>query len=82
MAEGFRYYSDEWRTRVFQCRCGWSGTVEEMCRNMHEAVMDFECPAAQCDSMLVIVSYPTREETLKAAEAGNAEAIREAAKWT
>lgn len=78
MAAGFDYYAEGWRTQVFSCRCGWSGTVEEMYRTLHNALMDFECPSKDCDTMLVIVNYPTREETLRAAAAGNEEAIREA----
>jgi hypothetical protein len=56
MAAGFDYYEEGWRTRVFECRCGWSGTVEEMYRTLHNALMDFECPSKDCDTMLVIVN--------------------------
>ncbi len=82
MAESFQYFDAIWRTRVFGCgKCGWSGTVDAMHPNLHAELMDYECPAPGCDCMLVIVSYPTREQTLRAAEAGNEEAIREAKQW-
>jgi hypothetical protein len=81
MAAGFDYFEEGWRTRVFTCRCGWSGTVNEMFRTLHRELMDYECPSEGCETMLVIVSYPTRDETLRAAEEGNEEAIREAKRF-
>jgi hypothetical protein len=74
----FNYY-DDWRNALLTCPvCGWQGRWEEAEINHHRELMDAECP--RCDShppMLAIVSYATGEETKLAAQAGNAEAIRE-----
>lgn len=54
MAEHFQY-RDDWKTRVFTCSCGWTGTFEEGSVEHFEALMHSECP--RCGTMLAIVSY-------------------------
>jgi hypothetical protein len=54
MAEHFGY-RDDWKTRVFTCSCGWTGTFEEGLVDYFEELKHSECP--QCQKMLAIVSY-------------------------
>ncbi|MGQ0557880.1 MAG: hypothetical protein ACT4PN_18270 [Nitrospiraceae bacterium] len=54
MAEHFQY-RDDWKTRVFTCSCGWTGTFEEGSTEYFEELKDSSCP--RCDTMLAIVSY-------------------------
>jgi hypothetical protein len=65
------YYDEEWRMAAFLCpECAWIGTYDEMCGpNAFEELMDFRCP--QCEKMLLIINYPTYQETLEAAAQGN-----------
>ncbi len=61
------------RGEVVECECGWSGPASSA-ENYFREVLDVTCP--QCDTMLLVVAYPTHEETRAAAAAGNEEAIR------
>lgn len=54
MAEHFRY-RDDWKTRIFTCSCGWTGTFEEGSTEYFEELKHSACP--RCDTMLAIVSY-------------------------
>ncbi len=70
-AKHLRWYDYD-RDRIIECGCGWSGR----CRDFEEIfreVLDVTCP--DCDRMLLVVAYPTHEETRAAAAAGNEEAI-------
>jgi predicted RNA-binding Zn-ribbon protein involved in translation (DUF1610 family) len=79
MAEVFGYFDEEWREAPFTCRnCGWTGPSSEMANEPFRDLMDFSCP--RCDTMLLIVNWPTLEDTRAAAAAGNAEAQRELAR--
>ena len=55
--------------------CGWRGRAKDADREHFSELFDVSCPA--CDQMLLIVSYPTLEETREAAERGNEDAQRE-----
>ncbi|MCK0147132.1 hypothetical protein MWU78_15855 [Arenibacter sp. F26102] len=39
------------------CQCGWEGKANEANGELHEAVMNFECP--KCDKMLLIINLIT-----------------------
>ena len=79
-AARYAYFDDEWRTKVFRCPdCGWSGSYEEMDGpNLFNEL--FDCACKNCDKMLLIVAYPTRQQTIEAAALGNKEAQRELAR--
>ena len=53
--------------------CGWSGKGSEGEEELYSDLYDVSCPA--CGHMLLIVPYPTVEETRAAAAAGNPRAI-------
>jgi hypothetical protein len=65
------YYAEEWRTAAFVCpECAWVGTHDEMAGpNVFDELMDYGCP--RCEKMLLIINYPTHEETVEAAARGN-----------
>ena len=67
-------YYDYDRDRTISCPCGWSGTCSDH-EDYFTEVLDVRC--AKCDRMLLIVGYPSDEQTLIAAAAGNKEALRE-----
>jgi hypothetical protein len=48
--------------------CAWSGRGEGL-EDTFKEVMDVKCP--QCDHMLLVITYPTIEQTRAAAAAGN-----------
>lgn len=55
--------------------CGWSGPAKDAPKELHSSpLFDRSCP--ECWKMLLIVPFPTFEQTRAAAKAGNAEAIR------
>jgi hypothetical protein len=61
------------RTMWLTCRCGWVGRVKDAWMELFAELFDLSCP--KCGAMLLIVSLPTREQTLAAAAMGNEEAI-------
>lgn len=75
MAVTVRYYDEKARSRTWACPCGWRGTIGEMATGRYTELQDGSCPA--CDTMLVIIPYPTLAETRRAAARGNREAIDE-----
>lgn len=59
--------------RIIKCpECGWSGRCGDH-EDYFRHVLDIRC--AECDRMLVIVPYPTDEETKAAAKDGSERAI-------
>ena len=72
-AKQIRYY-DYRRVETLECRCGWSGPPGPY-EDYFDALLDVTCP--RCDTMLLIVPYPTDQETRDAAVAGDEEAIAE-----
>lgn len=71
-AEHLNWYDYD-RERIVECGCGWSGRSRDE-ENYFREVLDVTCP--KCDTMLLIVAYPTHDETRAAAAAGNQDAIR------
>tara|TARA_R110000765_G_scaffold335086_2_gene425432 strand:- start:105 stop:326 length:222 start_codon:yes stop_codon:yes gene_type:complete len=47
-------YKAQEATLLFSCTCGWKGKATEARGEVHEAVMNIECP--KCDKMLLIVN--------------------------
>lgn len=45
-------YEAKEATLLLSCPCGWKGKATEARGEVHEAVMDIECP--KCDKMLLI----------------------------
>lgn len=58
--------------------CGWAGVSEGNIEPFEE-LLDVRC--ASCGQMLLIVPYPTLDETKAAAAAGNAEAAEALENW-
>lgn len=71
------YFTPGWRTRPFECPCGWQGDSRGMAMELHEAVADFACP--QCGNLLLIVAHPSLEQVRRAAADGNPEAMAQLA---
>jgi hypothetical protein len=74
MAEIMQYF-DYSESMPLTCACGWAGPVKDAPMEISERdpLFDRSCP--RCGTMLLIVPYPTFEQTREAAEAGNTEAI-------
>ena len=68
MARQVNYYDYE-SGRTISCDCGWSGKSAEGNQEEYSELFDVSCPA--CDRMLLIVPYPTHEETRAAAAKGD-----------
>ena len=47
-------YKAQEATLLLSCPCGWKGKATEANGELHEVVMDIECP--KCDKMLLIVN--------------------------
>ena len=62
----------------FACACGWSGAFREMSISGFDELVDGSCPS--CDTMLIVRSFPTKDEIREAAAAGNREAAEELAR--
>lgn len=54
-ARGFAYRGIR-KADTFECRCGWSGSWQEMARELWDRVEDGSCPT--CDTMLAIRQLP------------------------
>jgi hypothetical protein len=54
-------------------RCGWSGAAELGARHYFNELFDVSCP--HCGEKLLIVSFPTLDETKQEAAKGNPRAI-------
>ncbi len=58
--------------QTIECQiCGWSGLPDGH-KEYYNDLFDVSCP--KCDKMLLVVSYPTAQETEEAAKKGNNEA--------
>lgn len=62
LARTFSYF-DDWRRQELRCDCGWCGPLHLDQAEPHESLMEFCCP--ECDTSLVIVTYPTDDEAFK-----------------
>ena len=58
-------------TLELSCECGWNGNDQEAYREMHEAVLDFECP--NCEKKLLIVNLIVDMDKFKDWKLGNIE---------
>jgi hypothetical protein len=77
MAETLTYYAYD-EAAPLACRsCGWRGTMREGSREFYSELFDVSCP--RCDTMLLIVPYPTPDEIRQAAAAGDVRALEELA---
>ncbi|CAA9343916.1 MAG: hypothetical protein AVDCRST_MAG93-6787 [uncultured Chloroflexia bacterium] len=74
-ARTVRYYDYEENEELTCPRCGWNGTAKEGDTESYGELFDVSCP--KCDQKLLIVSYPTRDETEEAAKGGNKQALEE-----
>jgi hypothetical protein len=68
-----RYFSD-WKSRNFECACGWSGRGDELATEPFAELVEGSCPT--CGTNQVVVEFPSRSELEAAAAAGNEEARR------
>ena len=68
MARHITYWEYDGDAEIACDSCGWSGRVGAQ-EEAHRELLDVTCP--QCDRMLLIVPFPTAEETRAAAAAGN-----------
>jgi hypothetical protein len=62
MAHHARWH-DEWKSSAFRCEsCDWTGRGDALSRGeMYESLMEFDCPS--CFTRLLLVSFPTLEES-------------------
>ncbi|MBN8868256.1 MAG: hypothetical protein J0H66_00075 [Solirubrobacterales bacterium] len=74
-ARHLNYYEYD-RDATIECSCGWSGRCSAG-EDFFREVLDVTCP--RCDTMLMVVAYPTHEDTRAAAAAGNEQAIEDLA---
>jgi hypothetical protein len=69
-----RNYYDYDEPEMIECpQCRWVGSGAEGSGEYYRELFDVSCP--RCDKMLLIISYPTIEETKAAAAAGNPRAL-------
>jgi hypothetical protein len=74
-AKVLRYYQYD-GTREIACQqCGWKGSGETASIELRGDLMEVCCPS--CGRMLLVVGYPTVEDTKTAAAAGDERAVRE-----
>ncbi len=72
MSKQLRYYDYEREAEITCPKCGWSGRPGDH-EEYYEQLLDVCCP--KCGTMLLIVSYPTIDETRAAAAQGNKQAV-------
>jgi hypothetical protein len=66
-------YHEDW---LLQCpKCQWSGMAKDGAIRDYSTLFDISCP--KCFEMLLLVPYPTDEQTKEAAANGNKEALAE-----
>ena len=68
------YYAEFSKEMQLVCpNCGWVGQAKDAASEEYKDLFDVSCP--KCSKMLLVVPYPTFEQTKEAAAAGNLEAI-------
>jgi hypothetical protein len=67
------YYDYDEKAKIQCPNCDWSGPGSSGGMEIHSELFDVSCP--RCRTMLLIVGYPTIEETKAAAEVGNPAAL-------
>ena len=76
LADYWTHYSE---SAPLKCEaCGWEGLIRDGDIEPYTESFDVSCP--KCERMLLVVPYPTVEETRAAALAGNVVAQRELAR--
>jgi predicted RNA-binding Zn-ribbon protein involved in translation (DUF1610 family) len=50
----YEQYSRQEDTLRLSCECGWEGKATDAYGELHEDLLDFECP--ECEKMLLIVN--------------------------
>jgi tetratricopeptide (TPR) repeat protein len=78
-AKVLRYWQYDRHAELHCPRGDWTGTGEEAVTNLWDELFDVCCPV--CDKMLLVVGYPTLEETREEAARGNEEAQRELSRF-
>lgn len=71
------YYAFDDGADITCPECGWSGVAREAAVEYYAELFDVSCP--RCDRMLLIVGYPTVDETKAAASLGDPRAQEEMA---
>lgn len=69
------YYDYNDREQLFCPSCQWKGTGEEVEPEVRRDALDIECP--RCGTLILIILYPTLDQTREAAGKGNEKALRE-----
>ena len=73
-ADHIPYWDYDREAPITCARCGWSGAASSG-EESHPGLLDVTCP--ECSQMLLIVPFPTTEQTRAAATAGNPRAQAE-----
>lgn len=74
MSEQLRYYDYDREAEITCPECRWSGRPGDH-EEYYDQLLDVCCP--KCEKMLLIVSYPTIEETRAAAAQGDTRAVEQ-----
>jgi hypothetical protein len=69
------YYDYEDEDRLVSPQCGWAGPVKDADMELFKELLEVSCP--RCGEMLLIISFPTWEQTEEAARKGNRKALKE-----
>lgn len=73
VARHLTYYEFDENARLACSSCGWVGPGTDADTNYFKELFDLRCP--RCERMILIVAYPTIDETKAAAAHGNVRAI-------
>jgi hypothetical protein len=68
VADHVAYYDYE-ESRTISCGCGWHGAANQASVESYNELFDVSCP--ECNARLLIVVYPTADETRRAAAAND-----------
>jgi hypothetical protein len=71
-AKPIEYYAYDENATLACWKCEWSGPAKDGARGYFKELFDVSCP--RCETMLLIVSFPTADATKAAAASGNARA--------
>lgn len=75
MAAHHQYFDPSWRTATFECpRCDFSGRIDELNSELRREAKDHSCP--NCDSLIVVVWFPTPDDIRAAAREGDPEGLQ------
>jgi tetratricopeptide (TPR) repeat protein len=71
-AKVLSYYQYDDKAELKCPVCGWQGTGADADKNIFEELFDIRCP--RCETMLLVVGWPTLDEIRQEASRGNEEA--------